>query len=113
MTLAVPVRPSGDCALWRAVVRQAIADATSRPRTPEAEHDRAEARAWFSSPGADFRCVCALADVDPDQVRRVALEAIAAADARAVSAASGAVPKISAAASSALLAPGEDGSAGG
>src|SRR4051812_5608949 len=57
-------------ALWRAVIAQAIEDATrERPvgengRRPELERKRA--RDWLTLPSADFDNVCALAELHPD-----------------------------------------------
>lgn len=66
--------------LWRAVIQQAIADATNADRARQVE--RRQARAWFIDAGPDFEEVCALADHEPSQVRRVALEHIADVDRR-------------------------------
>ena len=56
-----------DRALWRAVISQALSDATLRLATvSQAERDHAAA--WLTSNGRDFRRVCALADLEPERV---------------------------------------------
>src|SRR4051794_23701185 len=62
-----------DRRLWRAVVIQALVDATGgKPNV------RQEAIDWFTKPNCQFNQVCELADLDPDRVRKQATEAIAA-----------------------------------
>lgn len=81
-----------ETALWRAVIVQAIEDATSRdrPEKPDekgidrklrnareagravALHERNSARIWLLRNSADFREVCHLALLDPDAVREQA-----------------------------------------
>ncbi len=67
----------GDKALWRAVIGQALDDA-SRPLS-KVRHKRMEqlrAREWFTQPNRDFEQVCALADWDADRIRSHALPLI-------------------------------------
>ncbi len=60
-----------DRALWRAVISQAINDATMQLATvSQAERDHAAA--WLTSNGRDFRRVCALADLEPQRVQAYA-----------------------------------------
>lgn len=66
--------------LWNAVIQQALSDATSESQDPEARRERSRARAWFESMSADFAEVCELAGFEPSQVRRIALDHIAAID---------------------------------
>jgi hypothetical protein len=72
--------------LWRAVIAQAIEDATTSKRvvgefTPEAgSAAQAEARHWLTTPSVDFDEACALAELEPDQVRAYATTEIAKAD---------------------------------
>lgn len=88
-----------EVALWRAVIAQAIEDATIRtlqdadldgitePRKKksrqaaivEATHLRDTARAWLLRNSADFRRVCYMAQLDPDAVRERA-QALSRAD---------------------------------
>lgn len=67
--------------LYRAVVRQALEDAIGHTKAREAQRERARSRAWFERAGSDFRDTCALADLEPSQVQRLALELIAHVDA--------------------------------
>lgn len=66
--------PSPETALWRAVLFQAIRDATEPPTstrqlTPaEREGFTRQARAYFTLGNPDFRETCTLAAVDPMQV---------------------------------------------
>lgn len=77
---------SNDQALWGAVIAQAISDATCiymlgvSAKVRPLEADRA--RRWLTKPNKDFATVCALAGVEPDAVRQLALTEIAAFDAR-------------------------------
>lgn len=66
--------------IWLAVIYQALEDATTTKHAT-APVERAQARAWLSSMGKDFREVCALAGVEPDQIRARAQHMIAQADA--------------------------------
>lgn len=73
--------------LWRAVIRQAMEDATrfgqgDSDYAREVRRDRETARAWLTKPSADFNEVCELADFEPDQVRKEAVALIAEADTR-------------------------------
>jgi hypothetical protein len=63
-------------ALWRAVVDQAIADASGRSNCKPFE--RTNARDWLLTPNRNFSYVCALADLEPDYVRKLAHKAIEA-----------------------------------
>jgi len=78
---------TGEAALWRAVVAQAVHDAAPRRRpsrllSAERVRARDEARRWLLGAGRDFRRVCDLAGLDPRAVRATAIEAIRAADER-------------------------------
>ena len=84
--------PTGEAALWRAVVLQAFQDATlglhaasarRKPRLPSATrrtHARA-ARDWLLGGGVHLHRVCDMAGLDPEAVRSKAKVAIAKADA--------------------------------
>jgi hypothetical protein len=71
---------SNNVELWRAVILQAIDDATrDKPVACNAANpiaDRDAARAWLTSDGADFAQVCALAELDHDAVRLFAAKQI-------------------------------------
>ena len=78
-----------EVALWRAVIAQAIEDATARSiseadlqNIPDSKkrharrlaaglklHERSQARAWLLNNSKEFREVCSLALLDPDAVR--------------------------------------------
>lgn len=66
-----------EIALWRGVIRRALADATRNldrmPRSRERQRlsdIRAEARAWLTGGGEDFHEVCMLASIDGAKLRR-------------------------------------------
>lgn len=63
-------------ALWRAVITQALMDASSNSSKVIDKVERARARAWFSKSNPDFLTVCAYADLDPSYVLQKAKEAI-------------------------------------
>lgn len=67
----------GDEALWRAVILQAMLDAVTRSRKPEAEHTRGQARKWLASRSRDFALVCDLGGMEPSYVRRMAKKVLA------------------------------------
>ena len=57
--------------LWLAVLHQALKDACLRPgvkASPERRAEADEARAWFHAADEDFRLVCLLARVDPEEI---------------------------------------------
>jgi len=64
-----------DAALWRAVIVQAMDDATGADYANgndfarDSNFEKPIARAWLTADGDDFRFVCDLAGVEPDQVR--------------------------------------------
>lgn len=69
--------------MWRAVISQAIIDAswvqTGKHESPDDNLlHRDQARAWLLGNSKDFRHVCSLADLDPDAVRDSALRKDAA-----------------------------------
>lgn len=61
-------------ALWRAVITQAFTDACNDNKG--AALDRQQARAWLLGTSPDFAEVCALALLEPDHVRRLAVQRI-------------------------------------
>ena len=65
--------------LWLAVIRQCLKDALMASGKPNSEtSSRAihEARRWFREASRDFRLVCDFAGLDPEWVRREALDAM-------------------------------------
>lgn len=75
----------GDKALWRAVIGQALDDA-SRPLSKRRHErlDQLRAREWFTHPNQDFEQVCALAEWDASRVRKHAIPIIEQAATRGV-----------------------------
>ncbi|MCC6736520.1 MAG: hypothetical protein IT534_10405 [Bauldia sp.] len=67
---------SKELSLWRAVISQAISDASSKANDRQSQIARAAARRWFRFRGEDFLEACALAGLEPDKVRAFALEKI-------------------------------------
>lgn len=73
----------GTRSLWRAVISQAILDATlAKPEGAYTEGSqqaaRDTARRWLLRPNKDFEEACALADLEPDEVRALAKREIEA-----------------------------------
>lgn len=66
----------GEMALWTAVITQALMDAGSESRKPDAQHEKAKAIRWLLGNSEDFVTVCQNAGLDPDNIRRKALSAI-------------------------------------
>lgn len=71
-----PIR--SEVALWRAVIVQALMDAASRSRKPDAMYHKNEAAAWLTGGGRDFALVCEHAGFNPFYVRRMAKRAMLA-----------------------------------
>lgn len=63
-------------ALWAAVITQALMDAGSESRKPEARHEKAKAIRWLLGNSEDFITVCQNAELDPQYVRSKAKAAI-------------------------------------
>jgi hypothetical protein len=61
---------SGEEKMWRAIIERAIADAFSN-RTSETT--KRKIFDWFYEGGFDFNFVCDMANVSPENVRRVLL----------------------------------------
>lgn len=66
-----------DVALRKAIIMQAISDATSIARDIKAIKAKYEAHLWLLDGGEDFNQICIEADLDPQFVRDVAREEIA------------------------------------
>ena len=71
-----PDRMSGEQKLWRAVIAQALSDATSQSHKPEARYFRQQAEAWLTGFSRDFHEVCACAGVNPAYIRSKARQAL-------------------------------------
>lgn len=68
---------SGEMALWKAVITQALMDAGSESKKPEAQHEKAKAIRWLLGFSDDFVTVCLNAGKNPERVRDDAKAAIA------------------------------------
>jgi hypothetical protein len=70
----------GEQQLWCAVIEQALIDASS-PLVPNRvkRFEQVRARDWFLGASRDFKKVCALAGMEWDRIRSVAIEKIEAA----------------------------------
>lgn len=62
--------------LWRAVITQALMDATCKSRKSEAKRMRADALDWLLHNSMDFVAVCDNAGFDPSYVRTRAKQAL-------------------------------------
>lgn len=61
-----------EVALFRAALRQAAIDASFEPPptgVTTTRRDHYSAISWFERAGRDYRFVCEMADLDPDEVR--------------------------------------------
>ncbi|MDZ5762012.1 hypothetical protein Cyrtocomes_00378 [Candidatus Cyrtobacter comes] len=56
-------------AMWRAVITQALIDASSNSRKKSLRIHRAKSRKWLLDCDEDFLTVCFLADLDPLQTQ--------------------------------------------
>ena len=65
-----------ESSLWRAVIPQALMDAATASRKPEARRIKADAVRWLLTPSEDFDTVCDHAGLDPDYVRSRAIAAL-------------------------------------
>jgi hypothetical protein len=66
----------GEMALWVAVITQAMMDALSRSRHPEAVYYKHEAINWLTGGSRNFKTVCLMAGLDPDYVRSQAKKSL-------------------------------------
>lgn len=64
-------------ALWRAVITQALMDASNLSKKPFNRMEKIKARIWLEGKSEEFFAVCSLADMDPNYVKTKAAEAIA------------------------------------
>jgi len=68
---------AGERAMWIAVITQALMDALSKSKTPEALYFKEEAQHWLTGNSANFIMVCEMAGMHPDDIRRRAKKALA------------------------------------
>ncbi len=68
--------PLKEQALWQAVIRQAVLDATSAPTNSIARKEKTRAIIWFSMQDKDFLFVCEMAGMNPAFVLDRARKAI-------------------------------------
>lgn len=57
-------------AMWRAVITQALMDASSKSKKRENLKAKREAKEWLLGESEDFLCVCCLADMKPEYVKK-------------------------------------------
>jgi len=59
--------------LWASVIIQALIDATSEPKTPQAVVHKKQAQAWitaeFGTTAQNFEGICLAASIEPNRVR--------------------------------------------
>lgn len=55
--------------LWKAVITQALMDASSQSQKAEAKRSKREALEWLNGTSKDFEVVCDHAGLDPSYVR--------------------------------------------
>jgi hypothetical protein len=68
--------PSPETRLWKAVITQALMDATTASRKQEQQSHRRKALMWLDEEDQDFQYVCELADMEVETVRKVAKHVI-------------------------------------
>jgi hypothetical protein len=64
-----PVR--GERAVWRAVIVQALMDASCQSKKKESQQAREESLVWLRGRSVDFATVCYYAGFEPEYVRRM------------------------------------------
>jgi len=67
----------GEQALWRAVITQALMDASSNSKKSELQYEKSQASCWLDRNSPDFCTVCDYAGFDPIYVRRQTQKALA------------------------------------
>lgn len=68
----------GERALWRAVIAQALMDAACGSKKPELVQCKQEALVWLRGTSRDFATVAHHAGFEPEYLRRLVLDALAA-----------------------------------
>lgn len=63
-------------AMWRAVITQALMDASNQSSKMEAKYEKSQAICWLTGYSDDFKTVCDYADFSPVYVRQQAMEAL-------------------------------------
>jgi hypothetical protein len=63
-------------AMWRAVITQALMDASSQSAKSEALYEKSQALCWLTGYSEDFKTVCDYAGLSPAYVRRSAIAAL-------------------------------------
>jgi hypothetical protein len=73
-----PIRGFADheSGLWRAVITQALMDASSHSKKTEAKRSKTEAIQWLKGESDDFLDVCDQANLNPSYVREKAVQAL-------------------------------------
>lgn len=71
---ASPIR--GETALWRAVITQALMDASSNSAKDEAKNDKMKALRWLCSNSQDFKTICYYAGYDPVYLKKKIISAL-------------------------------------
>ena len=66
----------GERALWRAVITQALMDASSRSKKMELKYEKSQALCWLTIQNDDFRAVCENAGFDPIYIRDESIKAL-------------------------------------
>lgn len=66
----------GEIAMWRAVITQALMDATSQSSKVEIQYEGRKAAVWLEGRNNDFHVVCRLAQMEPDYVRERSARAL-------------------------------------
>ena len=67
---------TGERALWRAVIVQALMDAGSDSKKKEMQYEKRQAIAWLTGYSRDFCDVCYRAGLEPNYVREKAIDAM-------------------------------------
>ena len=71
-----PHSAAGEQSLWRAVIVQALMDASSLSKKPENRQHKKEALIWLRGTSEDFHRVCHYAGFEPSCARQMIQEAL-------------------------------------
>ena len=69
-------RIGSEQALWRAVITQALMDASTHSKKMEAKYEKSQAICWLGSMSEDFKTVCDYAGFNPASIREKSLAAL-------------------------------------
>ncbi len=73
----IPIKTvMGERALWKAVITQALMDASSQSKKMELRYEKSQALCWLTGNNEDFRAVCENAGLNPCYIREQSLEAL-------------------------------------